>query len=573
MSGCTHVISRGKNVGKVCGKPRCKLHFKNDKCAGDGEEVDWSVLQAVLNHIIGNVPGRQACRTLIHLQMASKHTRELVQEHVKLAYVAKLTPDKTRDEVMESVGLSIAQRVELMTGCGCQRCGQPRITKISWPFPIRVCRACLRAITLTERGVAYYGVEYRSEFRLTLRGSTKPVYWRYHVEKELGKPLEHFLMDDAKFAIANDMCVDYKDLINVSFHFRTANHVMKSVVEAEYYVHLAKKLYTDNFGTMNVWNDPVVTPDYIRLPRTVKTKYEYDVLAAEFDVRVLRYQKLRHLKVLGTRSKAVLEKHAFFRDMSWRCIDHPLVLACIQLERDVDNVSLETLEGACTQCMSHVNHVVNSHVSNPAHPTWIEDDPTAKDIFRRLARYPNLQPPLSLFCTAYLYHKGMDADTVTALSRPHLGLESWEDAKKLVEDCNRMHTCPMCRQGHQHDLDKEYSFADLAVHKRYRHEQAHEHALLLDASSFPSIADMLMSALPSFLNKTDVHIYELMVKIIMFSSGVAEAGKSMILAQVPSRYRVWVHLCARALGLHSVSTPRRRKYLKDIEVQKPLVNH
>lgn len=570
MSCCEHVLTRGKNAGKACGKRRCKLHAK--KKDDDGVktgEAEWAVMHAIVNNLIKAVPhDRQAFRTLSQLRRSSKSMRALVEEHLERLYATALMPGKTEDAAMDAIGLSIPRRVELLTGCGCQRCGTPKITKISWPFPIRVCQPCLREITMSQGQIAWFGVQYHSDvFRMYARNSAKPLFWRYLVEKELGQPLEHFLMNDDKFAVANELQVDYKELLHISIHFRTAHHVIRSVAEAEYYVHLARRLFTDRMGMHNVWLDPIVSPDYIRLHRTIRSKYDYDVLATEFDVRMERYCKLRHLRHLETRTKALMEKHAFFRDMTWRCLKHPSVAACVQMEQDLDVVPTDdTLENACSLCLAHVREVVEEHVEKPAIPDWIQDDPIAVDIVRRLARYPDPLPHLSLFCTAYLFHKGMDRAAVGTLTK---SVASWDEAKELVAKCNRPHTCAKCRSANQPDSDKTYSFVDLAVHEQYRHSRRadakDDGSRSCGASAFHATTAQLMAGLPSFLSESDIHIYEITAKIVRFALG---DEKTMTLTQVPGRYRVWVHQCARSLELHSESSTKRRKYLKDVEVTK-----
>ena len=58
--------------------------------------------------------------------------------------------DAAKEACMDRYGLTPCAKASLLTEIGCQRCGAPRITKVHWPFPVRVCAECVRSVTVSS---------------------------------------------------------------------------------------------------------------------------------------------------------------------------------------------------------------------------------------------------------------------------------------------------------------------------------------------------------------------------------------------------------------------------------------
>lgn len=150
---CIYTFKRGANVGKPCGKKcvnkteYCKLHTGSKQMF---LEMLPNLAQGnIIESIIEHHDPHDAYTKLRLLSCASKYWHEFIKEYWDKLY-SSMNLDASQKQLMDEYSLSILQRLALYFECGCQKCGTPRITKIHWPFPIRVCKDCFQSITISD---------------------------------------------------------------------------------------------------------------------------------------------------------------------------------------------------------------------------------------------------------------------------------------------------------------------------------------------------------------------------------------------------------------------------------------
>jgi len=200
---CIYGFKRGANAGKTCGRPTkaggeyCGLHAK---CVLQLSELPALVHGAVLDGIVdGDDQPEYAYRRLLGLSRSCKYWRGVIAPLWDVLYARMRRYDRRithHEGDMERYGLTSQQRISLLSQCGCQECGCPRITKVHWPFPIRVCADCFQAMTISDYRLTHdHGIPHD---RFEHLGYTTAELWNRHLGSY---SLNFYIVSDVQRAI------------------------------------------------------------------------------------------------------------------------------------------------------------------------------------------------------------------------------------------------------------------------------------------------------------------------------------------------------------------------------------
>jgi hypothetical protein len=158
---CKYVFKRGKNRGVACGKPcqakntvkysnHCSEEFCKDHVnkVMDVQKFPTHIMQEIVASIRDKNHKKEFGR-LTNLGATCREYRDIVAGRCEELY-KELAVEDEHDHEMTLENMGFKRRLHLLLESGCQRCKCPRITKIHWPFPMRVCQDCIRAITVPE---------------------------------------------------------------------------------------------------------------------------------------------------------------------------------------------------------------------------------------------------------------------------------------------------------------------------------------------------------------------------------------------------------------------------------------
>jgi hypothetical protein len=103
---------------------------------------------------------------------------------------------------LDKYGLTYIQRLSLFLQRGCQACGAPRIKKVHWPFPVRMCTQCFKNMTIndyhlkddyniTKRELS--GLDFLSKVEYVRAYAEKDVEGRIYVKKDVERHIGNTL--------------------------------------------------------------------------------------------------------------------------------------------------------------------------------------------------------------------------------------------------------------------------------------------------------------------------------------------------------------------------------------------
>ena len=147
MPTCTYTFRRGASKGSQCGRT-CKDAF----CTVHVTKV--LDVQQFPTHIMESIVGAIADKTdkltfarLCNLGATCREYRGIVNDRCETIYKNMAIDDEKRAILAP---LSAKRRLHLLLESGCTRCAAPRITKIHWPFPLRLCGRCIHVLTVPD---------------------------------------------------------------------------------------------------------------------------------------------------------------------------------------------------------------------------------------------------------------------------------------------------------------------------------------------------------------------------------------------------------------------------------------
>jgi len=148
---CEYVFKRGASRGTQClrkscmGGKYCTIHMAR---VLEVQRFPTEIMRCIADNVKDH-GAKQTFARLCALAGTCKEFREIVNERCKTLY-QELNLEPANDLLLEAAGMPYKRRLHLLLESGCMRCGAPRITKIHWPFPIRVCKACIYELTVPD---------------------------------------------------------------------------------------------------------------------------------------------------------------------------------------------------------------------------------------------------------------------------------------------------------------------------------------------------------------------------------------------------------------------------------------
>ena len=197
-STCTYIFKRGKQKDTQCSKRctghLCSSHAKNKVVT---KMTIYDLPNQLHYVIVEKLVSTKNFAKLLSISIMSKYWHDLMVPIWQRLYAII---DKTDEEhnLMDHYKLTPLQRCSLLLACGCQKCDKKRVTKIHWPFPIRMCQDCFREMTISSYELK---VEYNIVNLSNLNKLVVPMWSRhtsnydlhFYIIKEIEKRIGHSL--------------------------------------------------------------------------------------------------------------------------------------------------------------------------------------------------------------------------------------------------------------------------------------------------------------------------------------------------------------------------------------------
>lgn len=538
---CKYVLQRGPNKGKPCGRGKddyCKTHATK-------QMVMLSVLPTlVINNIVSlmcnlKLDNKELFGRLQAMYGSCKDLAYAVRPVWKTFY-EKLDVSKERDIAMKD--LTYLQRLHLLLDVGCQKCGTPRITKIYWPLPVRVCSDCIRSITVNEFALSRdFMVKSYNDNRFMMVGyygyngeGQMKVYLKKHVESKIGCALIDAHLNDWKRRMAEEFGISTRELATNSVSYVKQERPSIVTVSREYYSTIAMKQLPD------ARNGPVV--QYRNNAGNIKTKESYDSWIKGLPVVLEAQRKHEHNKMLvaeyeaGRREIRCLLGSTYFSKLDVKNI--PGISGFFKRREDetVDSISQRMKDAVAIVKRFVENNLVVIDTGNQH----------ANGIANSMLRYPDKTPDPKQFVTAYAKSIGYEVYLVDLIKT-----ESWDEALVFVKNSKEKHSCEECNLNMKH---KEYL----------------KHMYLIHGSD-TDLQTKDKIAWYSCLSKTDLpklHGDGTLENTVM--RFVLSDKTELSLGFRDSLTRLWVHRVCEAMGIYTQSSPFVKKNnMKEIGMKKP----
>jgi hypothetical protein len=243
---CNYVLKRGVAKGKMCNNMSCQRHTNKIKINNDITKLPSLVLEKVVQSILNqHISYRDMFAKLNAISQTSIEFHTIITPLWKTLYNRL---DISEEEETSMTRLTYLQRLHLLLEFGCQRCHKPRITKIYWPFPIRVCLDCIKKLTITryELKTLYNVMNFQDDryfvVNIYVRPSSsiiEPVYLRHYVEEILKCSLDSLIMNEHKKMISDHIGVPPSEILKFSKTYKSKTKPSINIVEFEYFRGLA----------------------------------------------------------------------------------------------------------------------------------------------------------------------------------------------------------------------------------------------------------------------------------------------------------------------------------------------
>jgi uncharacterized protein (DUF1330 family) len=273
MSCCIFINKKNKTCGKksIENNVYCKTHIKKLFLFLDLPEL-------AINNVIELLS--KYPKTLLTFSSLNKYIYSLSEEHIYKLY-GSITIKHIHERYMNNYNLNIIQRIKLTLEKKCCRCDKLR-SRIYYPIPIRLCEDCFKDITITTEDLYNkYNIKWDLIIEHFYKSRQNKTYVLIkEVEQFYNLKLHEVHLNDYKRNVAEELKISTKDLTYNSLFFVREYHPKISIVEAEYYTNISKKILNDyiklndipenhiivkqnkkyiiNKETFDIWNDNIV---------------------------------------------------------------------------------------------------------------------------------------------------------------------------------------------------------------------------------------------------------------------------------------------------------------------------
>ncbi len=482
---CCYINKRGKNKGNLCGKG------KNDYCCLHSNKVihlnkfPSLVIQHIINSILNEKNNyRDKLSKLLALYGSCKEFHDVIKPYWKILYE---TLDISKDEESSMKNLTYLQRLRLLLETGCQKCNKPRITKIYWPFPIRVCVDCIKSLTITNYELnKCYNINHYQDDRFFLISIynrhngyiEEKVFLKKYVEESLGRSLESLILNDYKRQLSDRLQIDPCELIKFSPSFKSKSKPSLSDVEYEYYRGLARSKIPRNSdeGPMKVYKASIYDIVNKKTYGYWIDKYE-DVIKKQ---KEFEYDRLINYEYdIGRRNyNNILQSIPYFQRVDARHIPELTHVFLKEHNEDIQSVQKKILSGyPILNDFIQKNNFVFEHSND-----------VINDIIQKEIRFPKRE----------VDEKNIIARYMKLLQYPDIiksnyfsEIETIDELEKFIADTTKTHVCKECNVELSH---REYYIHLFIVHELIESNGLHERRFemiqimkLLDNTSYSCV--------------------------------------------------------------------------------------
>ena len=462
MEKCAYVFKRGSNKGKECG-----LKTFNSTCfcrTHDGKVLELGKLPTLaMDKIIDTMiltnslnETRNIFQKLVAISNSCKEYKNLIGEDKWKMLYEHITNwhhfVNVKDRCCKEYDLMLFRnRLHLLLDVGCQRCGASNITKIYWPFPIRVCVYCFEKITVRDYELeSQYRINnYTSNYYIqgtswSRHGGTSQFryYWKYLIVQDLGCSLiEHKLRKlqksiQHKMEIAESLGVHLDDLSN---HLGTADlmatdYPNKSMVHQLYYRHTALAILKTFFIKYEI-----KTNTYTIIQKQcnmIQTKEDYDIFFQNMETNkdeILSKtdDEAFHALLSVTKNNIIssLHAHPYFSDMSIEQLT--IYLPETQTLSGLNYEDLRTTikkYNTSLDCFINKNNVTFDDIHNVQ----------VQSILKKTIKFPQTEPSNIKQFLLSIFNYIADIDKIS----------SWKEACVFINSCRNIFerkVCNICR--------------------------------------------------------------------------------------------------------------------------------
>ena len=449
---CRYVFRRGKKRGESCGK-QCQItknankyapHTNTDFCKDhvnrvmDVQRFPTHIMREIVDQIRDKNVKKEFAR-LSNLGATCREYREIMLERCEQIYKDLGVPDEN-DHEMELDQMSFKRRLHLLLESGCQRCDAPRITKIHWPYPMRLCHDCIREITVPD----YMLREHYRVFNFTHRRSVTFNTWnrvygdtQYRcylikdVEAGLGKTLDEIADSidqrslDHKREIADRLDMTMPELFAAFPRLMQQLFPDEGQVIAEFYKRKAMQRLTE-LG----YNMPHFQAEYHQT-YVIRTEAQYETFLERLETNAemlgQKYARQLHYENQIVFIKSLEEIVA--RDKYYTTVD--LNYICPGAYHRPPNETIaeyKSLEGGM------MNLVVNFCLENKADFSYFDGDPIALTLAEQFIKYPAKEPRnAASFAMEYIRRRYRS-------NKPWIieyvsNIKTWTQARDFIKTC------------------------------------------------------------------------------------------------------------------------------------------
>ena len=394
---CSYIYRRGKNAGIACGRAkRCSGPFcaNHSKTVLQVQNLPTHVMATIVNAIRDDTHLKMFVR-LLCLRATCKEYLELVDEKLVHLYAELSVP---KEQETQMAGFTTKQKLHLLLESGCQRCKAPRITKIHWPFPFRVCTACIDKIMVRDYELKNeYGIE-RPVDRYLVRESwnryggisTYRLFLTQDVEKSIGCTLAAYKASEDTRSLQHKTNMvnqfghdlDISKVTALSHIFKSSKFPIFADVERDLFYKMARNAFVYSYKQTAHFSQ-----EYVIL-RSVNSKLGYESwMAYLHDNADMLSDKLVHQQYDEYKEKIrldlvkLLRKNVYFSNTTLE-----------QAVPDFFTRTNDTIGDLKDDTSSFINQVDWFVSNNALKKSDIAFDKISTMLLKRLVRYPAKEP-------------------------------------------------------------------------------------------------------------------------------------------------------------------------------------